>query len=286
MEKENKVGNEKKEAVVNESDKSCFSMVLMWFKTPLFRNTIIISSVFALIIHILYSITAPFEFLEHEWEAGDILTYVSTIALGLLAIWQNQKFKEESDKAQEVMERQNAEAQARLERINIEANELSLISRIIDQENQYLIRLEEASYSFLNTSSANTLLAAMNKAIDTEDPLAVTDASTEMSNAYIRLMATYLSGMKADGINLVTLMEAFGELHEKATAFFTNIFKTQEYDFSFVDEHHPIFDKAENTLQVFLYERRKLMYRILTEKMTLEQVRAIYSTIEGDISRF
>ena len=73
-------------------------MVTKWFETPLVRNAIIISGLFALIIHILYSIPAPFEFLVHKWEAGDILTYVSTIALSLLAVWQNQKFKEENDK--------------------------------------------------------------------------------------------------------------------------------------------------------------------------------------------
>ena len=53
MEIQNKIGDKKKEAGVKESDKSCFSMVSMWFKTPLFRNTIIISRLFALMIHIL-----------------------------------------------------------------------------------------------------------------------------------------------------------------------------------------------------------------------------------------
>ena len=275
-----------KEEILQNPIKSCFSMVWKWFKTPLARNAIIISGLFALIIHVLYSIPAPFEFLVHKWEAGDILTYVSTIALSLLAVWQNQKFKEENDKVQETMERQNKEAQARLERISIEANELSVISRIIDQEEKYLTRLEEAAIAFLNASSGGTMLAAINKAVDCNDPLKASGANTKMRHAYDRLMATYLSGMGTDGTELLKLMNAFALLYEKSSEIFTKILKEQDYHFCFIDEYSLTFDKAENALQVFLYERRKLMYRILTGKMSLEQVRATYRILEGDISRF
>ena len=61
--------------------------------------------------------------MEHKWEAGDILTYVSTIALGLLALWQNRQIKEANDKAQERMDQQNTEAQERMEKLTIQANE-------------------------------------------------------------------------------------------------------------------------------------------------------------------
>ena len=286
MEKKDMGELKEKEETSKNPIKSCFSMVTKWFETPLVRNAIIISGLFALIIHILYSIPAPFEFLVHKWEAGDILTYVSTIALSLLAVWQNQKFKEENDKAQETMERQNNEAQARLERISIEANELSVISRIIDQEEKYLTRLEEAAIAFLNSSSGGTLLAAINKAVDSDDPLEVSGADTKMRHAYDRLMATYLSGMGTNGTELLDLMDAFGLLYEESSKIFTKILKERDYHFHFIDEYSLIFDKAENALQVFLYERRKLMYRILTEKMSLEQVRAIYRILEGNISRF
>lgn len=56
-------------------------------------------------------------FVAH-WGAGDILTYASTISLGLLAMWQNKKQQEENDITQE-----------RMERIIIHANELSIISK-------------------------------------------------------------------------------------------------------------------------------------------------------------
>lgn len=280
--KDNDTANGRK----NEEKTKVVSMIVNWFKVPLFRNAIIISSVFALIIHILYSIPAPCNFLVHEWEAGDVLTYVSTIALGLLAIWQNQKFKEESDKSQEDMERQNSEAQARLERINNEANELSIISRIIDQEDKYLSRVEEAALAFLNASSGDTILNALSDAFDSKDAIKITPAYTKMRHAHDRLMATYLSGMKTNVRELINLIDAIGEVHSEASAVFTKALTDKQFYLTNVDKYSIIHDKAENAIQVFLFERRKVMYRILTEKMTLEEVRAIYSPIEGDISRY
>lgn len=286
MEMQNESKNKENKVGTNKSSGSLFSMVSEWFKSPLIRNTIVISSVFALIIHVLYYFPAPFDFFVHKWEAGDILTYVSTIALSLLAVWQNQKFKEESDQTQAAMERQNKEAQDRLERISMEANELSVISRIIDQEDKYLSKLEEAALAFLNASSGGKLLAAINKAIDSNDPMAVSGADMEMRHAYDRLMAIYMSGMKTDGTELLTLMESASILYEEASKVFTKIFAEKDYHCLSIDTYSVTYDRAENALQVFLFERRKLMYRILTEKMSLEQVRAIYSTFEGSISRF
>ena len=245
----------------------------------------LISIVAAAVIHFAFYFPARYEWLVHQWEAGDILTYISTVALGLLAVWQNQKFKEENDKAQELMEQQNSEAQARLERINIEANELNVISRIIDQENRYLLKLEETAYAFLNASSINVLLATVNKVIDSEDPLSVTDEDTKMNHTYNRLMSTYLSGMIADGIDLVPVIKAFSVLYEKASDFFANIYKRESYDPSLIDKYPPVYREAEKKLNSFLYERRQLMYRVLTEKMTLEQICAIYSVMEGNIDR-
>lgn len=48
-----------------------------------------------------------------------MLTYSSTVSLGLLAVWQNKKFKEENDAAQ-----------LRTEKLAMRANELSVISTV------------------------------------------------------------------------------------------------------------------------------------------------------------
>ena len=47
----------------------------------------ILGSILALIIvHFLYSIPAPFDFLESKWDAGDLITYLGTVFLGIVAI--------------------------------------------------------------------------------------------------------------------------------------------------------------------------------------------------------
>jgi hypothetical protein len=54
--------------------------------------------VFLLITHILFTIPAPFSWLEHMWEAGDLITFVGTIVLGYVAYWQTNKANEVSDR--------------------------------------------------------------------------------------------------------------------------------------------------------------------------------------------
>lgn len=51
-----------------------------------------ISVAFMLVIHIAFSFSGP-EWLRAKWGAGDILTYASTVSLGLLALWQNQRIQ-------------------------------------------------------------------------------------------------------------------------------------------------------------------------------------------------
>ncbi len=92
---------------------------------------------FALLIHILFKIKTGPECLKAEWEAGDILTYASTVALGLLALWQNKRFKEENDIAQ-----------VRLEKLTEQANSLAIINKIIDMETNRLKHLKTAIDDF------------------------------------------------------------------------------------------------------------------------------------------
>lgn len=67
----------------------------------------VLSIMVALVIHCLFRTPAPFDFLEARWTAGEILTYISTVSLGLLAMWQNKKSGEENDKILRQQMRQN-----------------------------------------------------------------------------------------------------------------------------------------------------------------------------------
>ena len=117
-----------------------------FIKEHLIQTWIIASIVFAILIHILFVTDAPCDKLQAQWGAGDILTYASTVALGLLAVWQNQKFKEENDKAQE-----------RLEKLTKQANELSIIGRMIDNKSKKLDNLRHAFSDFEAACNVGTI---------------------------------------------------------------------------------------------------------------------------------
>ena len=61
----------------------------------------ILSAAVAFIIHMCFKANAPSEFWVASWGAGEILTYISTVALGLLALYQNQKITEDSNERDE-----------------------------------------------------------------------------------------------------------------------------------------------------------------------------------------
>ena len=103
---------------------------------------------FAIVVQLLFSKPASSELFHAKWGAGDILTYASTVALGLLAVWQNQKFKEENDKAQE-----------RLEELTKQANELSIIGRMIDNKSKKLDNLRHAFSDFEAACNVGTITA-------------------------------------------------------------------------------------------------------------------------------
>lgn len=59
---------------------------------------LILSGSHLIIVHVLFMIPAPFFWLEHVWEAGDLLTFVGTIVLGFVAYWQTNKANETEDR--------------------------------------------------------------------------------------------------------------------------------------------------------------------------------------------
>lgn len=119
----------------------------------LFFILIISSIIFAFIVHCLFSKPAINDWFVAEWSAGDILTYTSTVALGLLAVWQNIKFKEENDKSQD-----------RMEKLAIKANELSVISKVIEYEKEKIFQLNAKRQNFIdacNTTNVSSDLSGI-----------------------------------------------------------------------------------------------------------------------------
>lgn len=47
--------------------------------------------VFLIFTQLIFSVPAPCSWLEAVWEAGDLLTFIGTVFLGAITIWQTQK---------------------------------------------------------------------------------------------------------------------------------------------------------------------------------------------------
>lgn len=69
-----------------------------------------------LAIHILFKINSGISFFEAEWTAGEalgyygsILSFIGTVVLGILALYQNRIIKEESDKRERLLEQREYE---------------------------------------------------------------------------------------------------------------------------------------------------------------------------------
>ena len=60
----------------------------------------LLSVIAAIIIHLLFSLPASTDYCVATWGSGDILTYISTVSLGLLAMWQTQKIHYNNEKAE------------------------------------------------------------------------------------------------------------------------------------------------------------------------------------------
>lgn len=115
-------------------------MIIVWGIT---------SVIYAIVIHILFHWSGP-AWITAKWSAGDILTYASTVSLGLLAVWQNKKFQEENDKTQE-----------KLQKISIRANELNVIATIANQETERLKNLRSLLDEYASTCDVRGILSCV-----------------------------------------------------------------------------------------------------------------------------
>lgn len=251
--------------------------LINWVANHIVLSWAMASIIFAIVIHLCFSIPAPCQWLVAKWDAGDLLSYASTVALGLLAIWQNQKFKIENDQAQELMEQQNMAAQDRLVKINIEANELNLITRIVDHESKYILHLDELIHSFFQVCEANNLHDVIEQARITNDHFRLSSLENHVIHTYAQLTTICESGMNVSGLEIRDVVNSCKALYI-STLDILQRFHTTGINNANYTVHYNHHRKAVNCANDYLYERRKILYHTLTKKMTSAEVRSIYGS--------
>lgn len=237
----------------------------------------ILSILFAIIIHFLFCITAPNKYLAAKWGAGDILTYTSTVALGLLAMWQNKKQQEENDVAQ-----------SRLENISIRSNELNIINKIIEHETNRIHSLQKAMDDFTNACNPQTIaLAAVKEGIENiPSKIGLTELEKLIDNSFFDISRLLREDPEIRFHDNHSFNQIFVCLFRYAKE---NIADIREGKFDLNNQKN--VEATANVLAKlrddFLHEREQYLIKqenklsqILFEDLSLEEIRTIYKKSE------
>lgn len=198
------------------------------------------SIVFAFVIHWLFSIEPTVEFFRAKWSAGDILTYASTIILGLLALWQNQRFKEENDKSQE-----------RLEKISNRTNELQIISQLIEHENERINLLRKLFQEFFEVCSCSNIVAEYRDASKNKaDNLSSSTRRASQIRISYQILIQQLFMDKRKNTQVDSLVEYAGKLSTSAIGLILSFTIEQEESHLKNDENGEIKRWTNRQLQI------------------------------------
>ena len=200
------------------------------------------------------------------------MAYFGTVVLAAVAVWQNRIIKEENDKSQE-----------RLERLTIQANELTVISKIIENESQNLLRLkiafDEFSYAcdpqVLSTIYANSATTAV-PTIAIQSGMATAEKRMDDSffalSRELRIDPQFIIKDESPFKHAIAkYYSAAKDLVEKGR---TN--PTQSYK-----EDIDILTQARNDFvavrEKYLIEKENKLNRVIYGKMTLDEIKNLYN---------
>lgn len=188
----------------------------------------------------MFSIEPTVEFFRAKWSAGDILTYASTIILGLLALWQNQRFKEENDKSQE-----------RLEKISNRTNELQIISQLIEHENERINLLRKLFQEFFEVCSCSNIVAEYRDASKNKaDNLSSSTRRASQIRISYQILIQQLFMDKRKNTQVDSLVEYAGKLSTSAIGLILSFTIEQEESHLKNDENSEIKRLTNKQLQI------------------------------------
>ena len=250
-----------------------------WMEEYLIVVWIMSSILFAFITHCLFSEPAPNEWFEAKWGAGDILTYVSTISLGLLAVWQNNKFKEESDKSQE-----------RIERLTIQANEQTVVNKIIEHESAKISQLKLKSRKFIDSCNTDNASLDIADVANQPDDLKKIYVKIKMDNrcSQVRYWGTellqelklYNNDVKVDEISKLILE------YSKASLAVLKEIRTISIEDSTYHQKIDLEKQIGPYIFEFILSKERLLNKVIYGNLTLAQIKEIYGgTINENTER-
>jgi hypothetical protein len=239
-----------------------------WIQKHIFPVGVVVCCLFALFIHIIFKIEAPNAWFLPEWDAADILTYVSTAVLSILALWQNQRFKEENDKAQQ-----------RLESISVAANDLNIIIRIAENETQFIGRLETAFHDLLDAISIERI--AMSFQDRDDDSRFKNKILSQINRAIDNLVAVHGSGYIIQAHPTNPLIEECVDMAKTVSNSVSKAVNQKANARQFAEVLECLIEPYTNlsiSLNHHLSVRRAILNTVLLEKLSLGDIKEIYDS--------
>lgn len=242
---------------------------MKWIKDHLLISGIISSTLFALIIHVLFSTPAPTDWFVAKWGAGDILTYASTVALGLLAVWQNKRFKDEGDKSQK-----------RVEYLANKANELAVISKIIEREGNKISQLRQKSQNFIDSCNTENASIDIADVANQPDDFKKVYVKIKMDNrcAQIRYWGVellYELGLYNTDAKAIELSKLVTEYSNASLALVKEIRTSSIVDATYTQKKD-IEKQFITQMFNFISERENLLNDVIYGDFSVEQIKAMY----------
>ena len=233
---------------------------------------LIASVIYAVVVHVLFHIQAPIEWMSAKWSAGEIMTYASTVSLGLLAVWQNRKIKEENDKAQD-----------RLEKLTKQANEIAIIGKVIEYESSKLLNLEEAFDSFSDACNPQKItLKYANNCNSTESLLkAMVDQESLIDWSFFPLARLLRLDLSLNSDDWTEINRDVADYYDAAKNY---VIAVRNNPLKSPVEEKQELEKKRNQYVVskerYLIQREALLQRIICENLTIDEIRILFKKVE------
>lgn len=226
------------------------------------------SIIAALVIHGLFHLNAPNEWFIAAWSAGDILTYISTVTLGLLAVWQNGK-----------IQKSNEESQARLEKISQEANKLNIVGKIIEHETARISKLESLFDEFqYYCNPANIAKEVFENETSSTDKLVVLGNFEErLDSLFISIGRELKIDFQSEENQNLKLESYYVYMYGIAKKFLDK-FRNDEIEKSDFEQEKlwKTYQNLSREKENYLSFLRAKLDKVLYEDLTLEEVRILY----------
>jgi hypothetical protein len=239
-----------------------------WLMKSKGRFLIIFSVVTALIIQFLFSLYPKSDWLIAKWGAGDLLTYISTIVLGWLAIWQNDE-----------LQKTNNESQERLERISNRANEISVISKVVEYEMGKKSSIEDAFYQFkliCNSQKYLDVFITEDNGKPKTDLTMVLKDEMELDEAYMNLcgkLGVDFSGSDADDDITKSIRRLYGNVKSMVKHIKENQINQIDKDVRLIQDSRLKLNSVET---VYWKNKEKKLNQLIKGNVELNNIESIF----------